>query len=199
MNSKRSICVLLTILAACSSAAPGKSQKRWINVVDSSAYYEHDLYECGKIAQAQPVNPTNGYGNPIVEVAGALARNIAERNQCMAARGWKLVSGVPITVATTPAEAEIWADGHFVGASPNSGLITPGPHKIEVRKRGFISDYQRIIATEGQPVSLSFELKSGTGLLCSDGTVSPTCTDCDSKKGCCSGHGGVMDCPSGRE
>lgn len=34
---------------------------------------------------------------------------------------------------------------------------------------------------------------SGT-LRCCDGTLSPTCTSCANKKGCCSSHGGVCGC-----
>lgn len=33
------------------------------------------------------------------------------------------------------------------------------------------------------------------GLLCCDGTRSPTCFSCSSKQGCCSGHRGVCGCP----
>lgn len=33
------------------------------------------------------------------------------------------------------------------------------------------------------------------GLLCCDGTRSPSCFSCSSKSGCCSGHGGVCGCP----
>lgn len=33
------------------------------------------------------------------------------------------------------------------------------------------------------------------GLLCCDGTRSPTCFICSSKQGCCSGHRGVCGCP----
>ena len=35
-------------------------------------------------------------------------------------------------------------------------------------------------------------------LRCDDGTFSPTCTRCDDKQGCCSGHGGLwwgVSCP----
>src|ERR1051326_2190297 len=35
---------------------------------------------------------------------------------------------------------------------------------------------------------------SGT-LRCCDGTLSPTCTSCANKQGCCSKHGGVCGCP----
>ncbi|HEY0156863.1 MAG TPA: hypothetical protein VGF28_06165 [Thermoanaerobaculia bacterium] len=35
------------------------------------------------------------------------------------------------------------------------------------------------------------------GLLCCDGTRSPTCFSCTAdKRGCCSGHGGICGCPS---
>lgn len=33
------------------------------------------------------------------------------------------------------------------------------------------------------------------GLRCCDGTRSPTCFSCASKRGCCSSHGGVCGCP----
>jgi hypothetical protein len=33
-------------------------------------------------------------------------------------------------------------------------------------------------------------------LQCCDKTFSPTCTNCASKQGCCSGHGGVCSCPT---
>lgn len=33
------------------------------------------------------------------------------------------------------------------------------------------------------------------GLLCCDGTRSPSCFNCASKQGCCSSHGGVCGCP----
>jgi hypothetical protein len=31
-------------------------------------------------------------------------------------------------------------------------------------------------------------------LRCCDGTLSPTCTSCANKQGCCSGHKGVCGC-----
>jgi hypothetical protein len=33
------------------------------------------------------------------------------------------------------------------------------------------------------------------GLRCCDGTRSPSCFNCQDKRGCCSGHGGVCGCP----
>jgi hypothetical protein len=34
-----------------------------------------------------------------------------------------------------------------------------------------------------------------SGLLCCDGTRSPSCFNCASKQGCCSSHKGVCGCP----
>ncbi|HEX8106820.1 MAG TPA: hypothetical protein VF516_03785, partial [Kofleriaceae bacterium] len=36
--------------------------------------------------------------------------------------------------------------------------------------------------------------RSSGGLLCNDGTLSPTCTCAGSHRGCCSWHGGVAGC-----
>lgn len=43
-------------------------------------------------------------------------------------------------------------------------------------------------------LSIFISEPANQGLLCCDGTRSPTCFSCSNKQGCCSGHKGVCDC-----
>lgn len=43
-------------------------------------------------------------------------------------------------------------------------------------------------------ISISAPPPTNNGLLCCDGTRSPSCFSCSKKSGCCSGHGGVCGC-----
>jgi hypothetical protein len=44
-------------------------------------------------------------------------------------------------------------------------------------------------------LTISISGAPSAGLRCCDGTRSPSCFDCNNKRGCCSGHGGVCGCP----
>jgi len=44
-------------------------------------------------------------------------------------------------------------------------------------------------------INISVTEPQNAGLLCCDGTRSPTCFSCSNKQGCCSGHRGVCGCP----
>jgi hypothetical protein len=65
-----------------------------------------------------------------------------------------------------PAEAEVFADGYYVGVledfsgARGGGLLTAGPHRIDVSARGFESLTRVINVTAGQAVTIRGSLKA---------------------------------------
>jgi PEGA domain len=174
MNLSKSICVTAIILAACASAGP---QKRWVNELDPHAYYPKDDYECKQLVEDRHKddvpNSTAGYGGPVAGPLSLLPAMIAKNNehdQCMSARGWRLVAAtpaapearVPITVASIPPGCDFWIDGYYIGVTPKSGHLKLGTHEIKIQKKGFYLLTRQIVALPETPINLSFELKSET-------------------------------------
>jgi hypothetical protein len=174
MNLCKSICATAIIFAACVSAGP---QKRWINEVDPHAYYPKDEYDCKQLVEDRhkddAPNTTAGYGGSVAGPLSLLPAMIAknnERDQCMSARGWRLVAAtpaapvasVPITVSSIPPGCDFWIDGHYIGVTPKSGHLKLGTHEIKIQKKGFFLLTRQIVALPETPLDLSFDLKSET-------------------------------------
>jgi hypothetical protein len=65
-----------------------------------------------------------------------------------------------IHIASQPASADIEVDGAFVGNTPSSVQLTPGDHKIVVKKTGF-KEWTRVMKTSAGDVNVSAELEKG--------------------------------------
>jgi len=66
-----------------------------------------------------------------------------------------------LTVDSTPVGADIEIDGAFVGNTPSTISVTPGPHDISIRKKGFTPWTRKLIATVGS-VHVNAELEQET-------------------------------------
>lgn len=83
--------------------------------------------------------------------------------------------------------------------SPSSGTITRSA-RYEATKTG--TDTITLTATGGacgavsRSATIIITAPANLGLACCDGTRSPSCFNCNDKRGCCSSHGGVCGCPS---
>jgi hypothetical protein len=151
------------------------AQERWINEVNQQAYYPKDEYECRQIVEDRhkddAPNTTAGYGGPVAGPLSLLPAMIAknnERDQCMSARGWRLViatpvapeARVPITVSSLPPGCDFWIDGFYIGVTPKSGHLKLGSHEIKIQKKGFFMQSRQFVAEAETPLNLSFDLKS---------------------------------------
>ena len=65
-----------------------------------------------------------------------------------------------VTIASTPAGAEIYLDDAFVGNTPSTVNVPSGKHSILVRKAGF-ADWNRDMIFSGGSINLSAELVQG--------------------------------------
>jgi len=63
-----------------------------------------------------------------------------------------------LTIESTPTGADIEIDGAFVGNTPSTLTVTPGSHKIAVKKRGF-TDWSRTLSVTSGAVHLNPELE----------------------------------------
>jgi hypothetical protein len=63
-----------------------------------------------------------------------------------------------VTIASTPAGADIEIDGNFVGNTPSSIDLAPGEHVIAVKKAGY-KDWERKIKTTAGAINLTPELE----------------------------------------
>lgn len=66
--------------------------------------------------------------------------------------------GSTLTVNSVPSGAEIYVDGQMVGNTPASLKLTPGRHKVELRKKGHTSSRKAITTVNGVREILDFEL-----------------------------------------
>lgn len=67
------------------------------------------------------------------------------------------LASVPLTIESTPPGADIEIDGGFVGNTPSTVTVTPGPHEVSVKKKGF-TDWSRKLNVTGGSIHLSAEL-----------------------------------------
>ena len=113
------------------------------------------------------------------------------------------------TVTVTTANASSWTVSSSLGntLNPSSGnspgtasIAYTGLHSgtdmltltINGGACGAVQRSATIIVNSTQPVPVPPPIGN---LRCCDGTLSPTCTSCANKQGCCSHHGGVCGCP----
>lgn len=65
--------------------------------------------------------------------------------------------GTPVTVESTPSGADIQIDGAFVGNTPSTVDVAPGPHEITLGKKGF-APWTRKVNITGGSIHLLAEL-----------------------------------------
>jgi hypothetical protein len=68
------------------------------------------------------------------------------------------LKGAKLSVASTPAGADIEVDGAFVGNTPSHIDLTPGDHQVMVKKSGY-KDWQRKIRVSGGTVTIAADLE----------------------------------------
>jgi hypothetical protein len=66
-----------------------------------------------------------------------------------------------IVIESTPPGADIEIDGAFVGNTPSSVTVAPGPHEITVKKKGF-ADWSRKLTVTGGNVHLNAEMETAS-------------------------------------
>jgi hypothetical protein len=90
-----------------------------------------------------------------------VASSSAVPNGTAAASGTNVASaagsGATLSVTSIPLGAEIDVDGAFVGSTPSSVSVTPGDHKISVKKSGY-EGWERKIHVTGGNVNVAAEL-----------------------------------------
>jgi hypothetical protein len=108
--------------------------------------------------------------------------------------------GASASLAVVLSGASSWNLTSSLGNSMSPSLgTTSGTVRYDATKSG--TDVVTLRATGGcgsvtRTITIIVTTEPGSGRLsCCDGTTSPTCTDCNNKQGCCSGHGGVCGCP----
>lgn len=67
-----------------------------------------------------------------------------------------------LTIDSPIAGADIEIDGSFVGSTPSTVSVTPGPHTITVKKKGY-ADWARPMNVSGSGVRVNAELEKATG------------------------------------
>jgi hypothetical protein len=63
------------------------------------------------------------------------------------------------SVESSVAGADIEVDGAFVGSTPSTVSVAPGPHTIVVKKKGY-ADWSRTMTVSGSSVRLSADLEA---------------------------------------
>lgn len=63
-----------------------------------------------------------------------------------------------VAIESTPSGADIELDGAFVGNTPSTIPLTPGTHKIVVKRNGF-TDWSKAITVNGGAIHLNAELE----------------------------------------
>ena len=64
-----------------------------------------------------------------------------------------------LVIGSTPPGADIEIDGSFVGNTPSTITVAPGPHEITVKKKGF-ADWSRKLSVTGGSIHLDAELEA---------------------------------------
>ncbi|HEX6642780.1 MAG TPA: hypothetical protein VF215_16805 [Thermoanaerobaculia bacterium] len=141
-----------------------------------------------------------GAGNEAVTVVSVKPATTASLNGPATVK-----EGNSATLTVSIAGATSWTLTSSLGnaISPSSGTSSRSVQYSASRKG---TDSITLFASGGgcAPATRSFSISvtantttpppPPSGLLCCDGTRSPTCFSCASKKGCCSSHGGVCGC-----
>ena len=66
-----------------------------------------------------------------------------------------------LVIESTPPGADIEIDGAFVGNTPSSVTVAPGPHEITVKKKGFADWSRKLTVTSGN-VHLNAEMETAS-------------------------------------
>jgi hypothetical protein len=69
-----------------------------------------------------------------------------------------------LVIESTPPGADIEIDGAFVGNTPSSVTVAPGPHEISVKKKGF-ADWSRKLNVTGGNVHLNADMETASAPL----------------------------------
>lgn len=111
-------------------------------------------------------------------------------------------SGSTATLSVTIGNASSWTLTSSLGNSiePNNGTSS---RSVTYRGSRTGTDTVRLVTAGGacgnaiqtKTIVVGSTAPPAAGLLCCDGTRSPSCFNCNDKRGCCSGHGGVCGCP----
>jgi len=64
-----------------------------------------------------------------------------------------------LIVDSSPPGADIEVDGSFVGNTPSTVTVAPGPHEIAVKKKGF-ADWSRKLNVSGGSIHLDAQLEA---------------------------------------
>jgi hypothetical protein len=76
-----------------------------------------------------------------------------------------------LAIRSTPEGADVEVDGETVGATNLDHAVTPGPHRVVVRKEGFEPVTREVVAVERQTIAVEVELQAEAGIL--DGPRNP--------------------------
>jgi len=172
------------------SASMPSSGSTTVGSTNSIAYSAHAANSCGASAEAVTV---------LSIVPGASASISGPPS---------LQQGASATLTVSVTNAGRWSASSALGnpISPSSGSNT-GAFGVQYTASRSGSDVVTIVVTNSscgsiqRTASISVSTpqpqpqpQPGGTLRCCDGTLSPTCTNCASKQGCCSSHGGVCGC-----
>jgi len=160
-----------------------------VSVSSSTAYSGHASNTCGPGAEAVAViNVTTGASASVNASPNAIS------------------SGGSATISVSVSNAASWTLSSSLGnpLSPSSGnsnaLVSysgshSGTDTITLSATGSCGAIQRAtsIVVNAPPTPTPPPVSGG--LLCCDGTRSPSCFSCANKSGCCSSHKGVCGCP----
>jgi hypothetical protein len=158
------------------------SGSRAVSVSASTAYSGHATSTCGP-------------GDESVAVV-----NLKTSATATLSGPGSVVQGSTASLSVLISGATAWTLTSSLGnlISPSSGSTSSSPQYVGSRTG---TDVVTLVATGGacgsvtRSVTIPVTAPTNSGLLCCDGTRSPTCFSCSSKQGCCSSHGGVCGCP----
>jgi hypothetical protein len=163
-----------------------------VGTTSSTAYSGHAVNSCGSGPEATAVvNIQNGATASLTTSASSVQVNDVA------------------TLTATISNASSWSIASFLGNGlvPSSGTSNGtftinyaafhgGSDTLTLTANGPCGGFQRnaaIFVGSPQPTPTPTPTPSGY-LRCCDGTLSPTCTSCANRQGCCSHHGGVCGC-----
>jgi hypothetical protein len=149
----------------------------------SAAFSGHATNACGQGAEAVAVVAIRPAGAASLSGPTTLQRGTNGTLSFFLANtsSWTLSSSLhnPLSASSGTGSGSFTATYTATSAGSDTVTLTPAG--------GCGSLTRSISIFVSQPVN--------QGLLCCDGTRSPTCFSCSSKQGCCSGHKGVCGCP----
>jgi hypothetical protein len=70
-----------------------------------------------------------------------------------------------LAVAPVPADAEVLVDGELIGTGPRELALVAGPHRLEIRARGFAPAFRQVTLGRGERVGLPVTLDPADAAL----------------------------------